>query len=325
MAKIKLSVVCVAYNHAKFIRQTLDGFVMQKTNFAFEVIIHDDASTDGTADIIREYAEKYPEIIKPILQTENQYSQGKPVTQNFIWPRINSQYVAVCDGDDYWTDENKLQKQVDFLDDHPDYMLCFHPVNVFYENGQKQEHIWPKHTKDISFKRLMRTNFIPNCAVVYRWANMLTEKFPKKIYPGDWFVHLKHAKDGKIGFIPDVMANYRRHEAGMSFADTQSRDALHKQWGIQELNFYLAVEKQIAPNPSEYHTFVCQRAREFLGVYIQADMYDKAVEIIKICPDMLSYEINMQNKKIKKYKQLIKYITIATGIICTILTIGLII
>ena len=115
--KIKLSVICLTYNHEKFIRQALDGFVMQKTNFPFEVIVHDDASTDETAKIIREYEIKYPELIKPIYQKENLWQKGIP-TKNYIYPKINGKYVALCEGDDYWTDPLKLQKQVDFLEAH---------------------------------------------------------------------------------------------------------------------------------------------------------------------------------------------------------------
>ena len=107
---IKLSIVCTAYNHEKYIRSALDGFVMQKTNFAFEAIVHDDASTDGTADIIREYAKKYPDIIVPIIQTENQHSKKVQITREIIFPMIKGKYIAFCEGDDYWTDPYKLQK-----------------------------------------------------------------------------------------------------------------------------------------------------------------------------------------------------------------------
>ena len=115
-----LSIDVITYNHAKFIRKCLDSILMQKTNFSFEVLIHDDASTDGTADIIREYEAKYPDIIKPIYQTENQWQKNIGISKNFQHPRIHGKYVALCEGDDYWTDENKLQKQVDFLEKHPE-------------------------------------------------------------------------------------------------------------------------------------------------------------------------------------------------------------
>lgn len=121
---IVVSIVSLAYNHAKYIRQCLDGFIMQKTTFAFEVLIHDDASTDGTADIIREYELKYPNIIKPIYQTENQYQKGVAIGATYLYPRVQGKYIAECEGDDYWTDPLKLQKQIDLLEKHPECSFC---------------------------------------------------------------------------------------------------------------------------------------------------------------------------------------------------------
>lgn len=123
-SEIMVSICCMTFNHAKYVRDALEGFVNQKTNFKYEVLIHDDASTDGTQDIIKEYEEKYPDIIKPIYQTENQYSQRVSIKKNFQIPRVKGKYVTLCEGDDYWTDPCKLQKQVDFLESHPDYTLC---------------------------------------------------------------------------------------------------------------------------------------------------------------------------------------------------------
>jgi len=130
MEEIMVSVSCLAYNHSKYIRQCLEGFVNQKTNFKFEVLIHDDASTDGTQDIIREYEEKYPEIIKPIYQTENQYSKGVKISYRYIYPRARGKYIAICEGDDYWCDENKLQMQFDFLQKNLDYSACVHNTKI---------------------------------------------------------------------------------------------------------------------------------------------------------------------------------------------------
>ena len=138
-SNVKVSVFCLAYNHEAYIRDALDGFVKQKTNFPYEVIVHDDASTDRTAEIIREYAEKYPEIIKPIYQTENQYSKGIKITQTYIFPKLQGEYVAICEGDDYWTDENKLQMQFDFMEKHRDYVACAHNTLFdFLQTGEKR-------------------------------------------------------------------------------------------------------------------------------------------------------------------------------------------
>ncbi|MCD8082765.1 MAG: glycosyltransferase [Clostridiales bacterium] len=128
---VLVSVCCITFNQADVIRDALDGFVRQKTDFKYEILIHDDASTDGTADVIREYAERYPDRIFPILQTENQYSRGLTnISGTFNFPRARGRYIAMCEGDDYWTDEYKLQKQADFLEAHPGCSLCFHSARV---------------------------------------------------------------------------------------------------------------------------------------------------------------------------------------------------
>jgi len=129
-----VSISCMTYNHAPFIRKCLDSFLMQKTNFPIEIIIHDDASMDGTIDIIQEYASKYPETIFPMIQKENQYSLGiRGITSQYNYPRCRGKYIAICEGDDYWTDPLQMQKQVDFLEAHEDYVLTFHDFNIVDE------------------------------------------------------------------------------------------------------------------------------------------------------------------------------------------------
>ena len=218
----KVSVICMTYNHKAFIRKCLDGFVMQKTAFPFEVIVHDDASTDGTAQIITEYAEKYPDIICPVLQKENQWSKGIKISKNFIYPRIRGEYVAVCEGDDYWTDEYKLQKQADFLDTHPDFTLCFHPVTIKWECQNRKDELFPSpafrfHKTVLELSDLQKHNFIQTNSVMIRWRfhRDSTDMIPDKIMPGDWFLYMLHAELGKIGFLPDVMSVYRKHETGV--------------------------------------------------------------------------------------------------------------
>ena len=134
--KIKVSIICMAYNHEKFISKALDGFLMQKTNFEYEILISDDASTDNTTQIIKEYEKKYPEIIKVIYQKENQYSKGIAPSM-FLYEIAQGKYLSFCEGDDYWTDENKLQKQVDFLEENKEYYAVYHNVRVVDKNGNK--------------------------------------------------------------------------------------------------------------------------------------------------------------------------------------------
>ena len=130
-----VSVSVITYNHEKYIRQCLDGILMQNVNFPYEILVHDDASPDGTADIIREYEAKYPGVIKPIYQTENQHSQGKAVSK-FNFDRARGKYLAFCEGDDFWTDPRKLQKQVNFLEGHPEYIATAHRVKAINEHGE---------------------------------------------------------------------------------------------------------------------------------------------------------------------------------------------
>lgn len=131
-AEPEITVMCITYNHERYIRDALEGFINQETAHSFEVIVHDDASTDGTAKIVEEYARKYPQIIKPILQKENQYSQGVSILDNYILPLAKGKYIALCEGDDYWCDSQKLQLQFEFLDHHPEYSACVHST-TFYD------------------------------------------------------------------------------------------------------------------------------------------------------------------------------------------------
>lgn len=137
MCNIGVSIICNAYNHEKYIKDALEGFVLQKTTFPIEVLVHDDASTDNTANIIREYEQKYPDIIKPIYQAENQYSKGNGAIGKIQFARAKGKYIAICEGDDYWTDPYKLQKQFDIMEQHPQYTMCAHAANVVEANTKK--------------------------------------------------------------------------------------------------------------------------------------------------------------------------------------------
>ena len=155
MSDIKVSVWCLAYNHGKYIRKALDGFIMQKTNFAFEVFVHDDASTDNTSAIIKEYAEKYPQIIKPIYQKENQYSKGVEILHEIILPKMKGKYIASCEGDDFWIDEYKLQKQYDALEHNPDCCLSTHKVKCCNEDGSPNAREFPSSNLSLTKTRIV--------------------------------------------------------------------------------------------------------------------------------------------------------------------------
>lgn len=208
-----VSISCITYNHSEFIKECLDGFLMQHCNFEYEILIHDDASTDGTQEIIREYQQKFPHIIFPIFQKENQYSKGvRRMMPRFNFPRAKGRYIALCEGDDYWTDPNKLQKQVDFLEANPDYAICYHKTSIL-NSVLTESHLNPYHEgKTFTVADLALYNFIETVSVVFR--NGLINPFPKWLEEspvGDYPLHMLNARKGKIKFLPDNMAVYRYH------------------------------------------------------------------------------------------------------------------
>ena len=128
---VAVSICCLVYNHVDYIRDAMDSFLSQKTNFAYEIVIHDDASTDGTVEILKEYEDRYPDIVRVVYEDENQFSKwGKLTTAIFI-PLARGEYMAFCEGDDFWIDDSKLQRQFDYLEAHPNYSMCFHNALVY--------------------------------------------------------------------------------------------------------------------------------------------------------------------------------------------------
>ena len=231
-----VSVLTLAYNHAPYIRECLDGILMQKTNFAFELLIHDDASTDGTADIIREYEAKYPDIIKPIYQTENQYSKGVKVSLTYLYPRAKGKYIAMCEGDDYWTDPLKLQKQVDFMEANEDIPCCFHRVDILRQNENKFEKgSLPKFIKedDICEGKFFTNEdrlekwFAYILAIMFRskYIDYLTKNSKKyKFTFNDNHIIYYLMKDSKAYYFKDSMAIYRINDGGVF----GNRDSFYK-------------------------------------------------------------------------------------------------
>ena len=204
-----VSISCITYNHAPYIRQCLDGFLMQKTTFPFEILIHDDASTDNTADIIREYERKYPDIIKPIYQKENQYSKGIPISATFNWPRAMGKYIALCEGDDYWIDPLKLQKQIDVLEKDPACSLCFH--NAIIKNFQNNTEIEfnKKGKKNVYSIRdaIVRSWFTPTASFVFRNDARICNKQCKNVN-GDMLLLYSAALVGYLYYIDEIMSVY---------------------------------------------------------------------------------------------------------------------
>ena len=214
---IIVSIITLTYNHEPYIRECLDGFMMQQTNFPFEVLIHDDASTDNTANIIREYAAKYPNIIKPIYQTENQYSQKVPIGCTYLYPRAQGKYIALCEGDDYWTDPLKLQKQVDFLESHPDYVMCTHHYNEYIQTNNKiKEHPKVKSTIiDLGTLIHFSYYYFQPVTLLYKKSVFCTDEYNEYKITRDTVLFYYLLTKGKGYYINDTMAVYRRHTEGV--------------------------------------------------------------------------------------------------------------
>jgi len=233
--KLPLVSVCtITYNHAPYIKDCIEGVLMQKTDFDIEFIIHDDASTDGTKEIAQQYAEKYPDLITPIYQEENQYSKGIKPMQNFVFPRAKGKYIALCEGDDYWTDPFKLQKQVDFLEANPEYGLVHTDVDIHYI--KKRRKVLGHHKKAFRNEQLSGDMYdillcssktlITTCTVCFRKHLIddinLSQFSRYTLGDGPTWLHI--ASKSLIGYIPDVTAVHNRlpysATSGRSFEDS---------------------------------------------------------------------------------------------------------
>lgn len=205
-----LSVCIPTYNHGKYIRQCLEGVMMQQTSFAFDVIVGEDCSTDETRSIVKEFERKYPGIIKPIYHEKNVGAQRN--AYEFCWPRLTGKYIAVCEGDDYWTDPHKLQKQVDFLEANEDFVLCFHEVRTVSEKEEvMREEVGAFRVFD--WKSILYQH-IATMSVVFR--NCISESHTDFIHVtyGDVFLFTVLSKYGKLAELDFIGGNYRKHPGG---------------------------------------------------------------------------------------------------------------
>ncbi len=216
-----VAIKCMAYNHEAYIRDALEGFVMQKTDFPFVAVVHDDASTDNTAAIIREYATKYPHIIKPIYETENLYSKRDGTIDRIMREAVintGAKYIALCEGDDYWTDPLKLQKQVDFLEAHPEYSLVFANAKLHYDTGLSED-TFPLERREYTALESYRHFYVPTPTVVYRKEVLDSpcykqlSKIKRPVF-GDLTLYMAASSIGKTYCLGDIVCGYRRLSSG---------------------------------------------------------------------------------------------------------------
>ena len=283
---VEVSVICLAYNHEKYIEECIQHLLSQKTDFQYEVLIHDDASTDRTPEILRKYAQEYPDIIKPILQKENQFSQGKILTSEFIFPKCEGKYYCMCECDDYWCDDQKLQKQYDFMEAHPEYSACVHNSILHDCNNGKETLVNASETdKDIEMKEVLL-----DWGKVYHTSSMFYRKEfanrPKEFYArgfGDYPRAIYFCHVGKVHYFADVMSVHRVNvENSWTTKNVASRDPQdvikHYRKVIELLNNIDAYTEQ------KYHSDIVKAVRWNECLILQ--WQDNAKEILKSYRDV---------------------------------------
>jgi len=287
--KFIVAIKCAVYNHEPYLRQCLDGFVMQKTNFKFVAIVHDDASTDKSAEIIKEYAEKYPEIIKPIYEIENQYSKRNGSLRKVMESAIfatGCKYIAICEGDDYWVDPFKLQKQVDVLESSEYIGLVYSKVQYFYQSKNKFKEEFGQEYNDYS--SLLRKNCIPTLTAVLRTD--LYKKYIEEIQPstkgwkmGDYPMWLWFAQNSKLYFLNEIQGVYR----------VLDNSASHSTNYLTKLRFTINSAKITYYFASKYHIDEIERLTQLLWVEFEYAVRTKDKKDIS----RIMREVNLLSQK----------------------------
>jgi glycosyltransferase involved in cell wall biosynthesis len=270
-----ISITCITFNHANFIRKAIEGFLSQETSFPVEILIHDDASSDGTTEIVREYQKRFPLLIQPIYQEVNQLSQGINPFIKFLFPSAHGKYIAICEGDDYWIDPLKLQKQIDFLEAHPGYSAASHQSLVVYaDETNKKTKLFNEHNfTDIELDNLLDGRLFHTASLVFRSEIIKRHSLPADITAGDRALFFLLASFGKIYYFNETMCCYRKHTGGIS------------SWVTTEM---LEKDMKIVPWISQINPdFPKHRYYQFL--HLAALDYPTSLSIIKLIKHSLLY------------------------------------
>jgi glycosyltransferase involved in cell wall biosynthesis len=225
-----VSIACNTYNHEEYISEAIDGFLMQETDFPFEILIHDDASTDSTADVIRSYTSKYPNLIKPVYQTENQYSLGCDLI-SFNFSRAKGKYIALCEGDDYWSDKSKLQLQISKMKEHADCQLSFHPATLLTNKSITKE-VTAKHLDQDTIFNVREVikgsgGFCPTASIIIK--KEVVDNLPdffKGAPVADLLLQILGSIKAGALYINKTMSVYRIHSGGVWTSTVRNYKAL---------------------------------------------------------------------------------------------------
>lgn len=264
-----VSVWCITYNHKDFIADAIEGFLMQETTFPVEILIHDDASTDGTADIVRDYQSRYPQLIRAKLQQENQYSQGKPGARLFC-ASARGEFIAFCEGDDYWTSPDKLQQQFEALAARPQCSACIHDVEIKREAGMEN---YVNLFQNLSDRSVLGLRDVIAVQTPFHTASFMVRKsvlpparkpILERCISGDRILFVLAASKGEIVRIARVMGVYRKHPAGLSETGIVKD---RPQFIAHRLYMWLGLRRLLAPTGGPYFEQVCSVFRRELVNY----------------------------------------------------------
>lgn len=258
-----VSIACLAYNHEKYIEDAIEGFLMQNTTFPIEILIHDDASDDNTAQIIRKYEKKYPELIKPIYQTENQYSQGnKPARINR--GRAKGKYIALCEGDDYWTDPLKLQKQIEFLENNESYSMVCSNFSIVDENNDILD-VWAwkgEKTNSYISQRIILERYTPKLLTVLirkKYLDRIDPDYSKYKFPnGDVAIFSAVTKFGPCHFMNEITGCYRQNPNGIWSAKDIGKQLQMKFTTLRNLSILHSNNKEISKSIYKRLVSICR-------------------------------------------------------------------
>jgi glycosyltransferase involved in cell wall biosynthesis len=306
-----VSICMITYNQEAFISQAIEGILMQQTKFPFELIIGEDFSTDSTREVCFKYQQNHPKIIQVVLRNKN-----LGMMQNFIdtLEHCSGKYIALCEGDDFWIDPLKLQKQIDFLETNPDFSICFHRVKVLHEDVDKKPLFSNPNQKTITtFEDLAVANFIQTASVVYR--NKLFDHFPEnflELSAGDYPLHLLNAQYGKIMFFEDLMSVYRIHNNGEW--NRLEAEKQNKNW-LQVLEtcyhyFYPNGAKNFEKQISQVLSQICfinfdkNKYEEYRYYFFRLVKRKKMLNLRTMIPLTIRFFLSFQKDLAKTYKKL---------------------
>lgn len=283
-----VSICCITYNQEKYIQDALEGFIVQKTSFPIEIIVHDDCSTDKTPNIIKEYVEKHPGLIRAIFQEQNQYSLGKKIFP-IVFSKSMGKYIAICEGDDYWTDPNKLQRQTNFLEANPDYVLVTENSIYYNLENRTKKKFSTLPERDISITELLHKRQFATASVLFR--NLGNDLITGGDVSGDTILWCHLSKFGKIKYLKNISSVYRRHSGGVSSGDRVQWAKKMVLWNYTLQNNHPEIDNSIFKEKN------LNNFKNAVNYFITNNFYRKALFTV----DELIYTTNNPNY----YKQIL--------------------